>query len=63
MEETLAKLKETWSAIVFLSDPYKAGSDVRLLKIGEEDFETLEADQLAVQVRQAADNLIERGMA
>ena len=49
MEETLAKLKETWGGIVFLSDPYKEGSDVRLLKIGEEDFETLEADQLAVQ--------------
>jgi dynein heavy chain, axonemal len=46
---TLAKLKETWAGINFLSDPYKAGSEVRLLKIGEEDFETLEADQLAVQ--------------
>lgn len=49
MEETLVKLKETWGGIVFLSDPYKEGSDVRLLKIGEEDFEQLEADQLAVQ--------------
>ena len=49
MEDTLAKLKETWAAVVFLSDPYKPGSDVMLLKLGEEDFESLEADQLAVQ--------------
>ena len=49
MEEYLVKLKETWSAVVFLSDPYKPGSDVQLLKLGEEDFESLEADQLGVQ--------------
>jgi len=49
MEDTLRKLKETWATIVFVSDPYKEGSDVRLLKIGEDDFETLENDQLAVQ--------------
>ena len=49
MEDTLTKLKETWAAVVFLSDPYKPGSDVQLLKLGEEDFESLEADQLAVQ--------------
>jgi len=49
MEDTLVKLKETWAAVVFLADPYKAGSDVMLLKIGEEDFESLEGDQLAVQ--------------
>jgi len=49
MEDTLAKLKETWSSVSFLGDPYKPGSEVMLLKLGEEDFESLEADQLAVQ--------------
>jgi dynein heavy chain len=49
MEDTLRKLGETWSAVEFLADPYKEGSDVKLLKISEDDFETLETDQLGVQ--------------
>jgi len=36
-------------AVNWISDPYKEGSDVRLLKLSEDDFETLEQDQLAVQ--------------
>ena len=39
MEIALSKLEEMWSAIVFVSSPYKEGSDVLLLAISEEDFE------------------------
>lgn len=49
MEDTLRKLDETWKAVQWLSESYKEGSSVKLLKLGEEDFESLEADQLAVQ--------------
>jgi dynein heavy chain len=49
MEETLARLKEGWSAVAFVAEPYKEGSPVHLLKINEDDFEALENDQLAVQ--------------
>ena len=48
IENTIQKLGETWSAIFWLDDPYK-DTDVKLLKIGEEDYEALEGDQLAVQ--------------
>jgi dynein heavy chain len=49
MEETLKTLEITWAAIDFVGEPYKEGSNVTLLRIGEEEFETLEADQLTVQ--------------
>jgi len=50
METTLAKLEEVWQVVVWLSEPYKEDDDsVLLLKMSEEDFETLEADQLVVQ--------------
>lgn len=49
MEETLRKLGETWGGVNWVAEPYKEGSDVRLLKLSEEDFETLETDQLGVQ--------------
>ena len=49
MEETLAKLDNAWKGVSWVAEPYKEGSDVSLLKIAEEDFEMLEADQLAVQ--------------
>ena len=48
IEITIGQLKERWSAIVWLMDLYK-DTDVPLLKIAEEDFESLEADQLTVQ--------------
>eukprot|EP00903_Cladosiphon_okamuranus_P015249 g14093.t1 len=48
MEVTLSQLAERWNNIVWGMDPYKGG-DVPLLKIAEEDFEALEADQLVVQ--------------
>ncbi|CAN0458284.1 unnamed protein product, partial [Ectocarpus sp. 12 AP-2014] len=48
MEVTLAQLAERWNNIVWGMDPYKGG-DVPLLKMAEEDFEALEADQLVVQ--------------
>lgn len=49
MEETLVKLENSWKVVVWVAEPYKEGSPVNLLKIAEEDFEMLEADQLAVQ--------------
>lgn len=48
MEVTLQQLDERWAGIEWLMDPYK-DTDVPLLKMQEEDFEALEADQLAVQ--------------
>jgi dynein heavy chain len=48
MEINIAQLGERWLGIEWLMDPYK-DTDVPLLKMGEEDFEALEADQLAVQ--------------
>jgi len=54
MEEMLVKLGETWSSVKWVADPYKEGSDVMLLRIGEEDFEALEADQLGVQSMMAS---------
>jgi dynein heavy chain, axonemal len=49
MEDTLRKLTEAWGAVVWVAEPYKEGSPVKLLKLSEDDFETLETDQLAVQ--------------
>ena len=48
IENTVTAIAERWKAIDWLMDLY-ADSDVPLLKIGEEDFEALEADQLTVQ--------------
>ena len=48
MEVTLANLEKTWSAVVWVTEMYKSTS-VQMVKIGEEDFEVLEADQLSVQ--------------
>ncbi|CAM9266952.1 unnamed protein product [Chrysoparadoxa australica] len=48
MEVTLGQLEERWSSIEWLMDLF-SGTDVPLLKIAEEDFEALEADQLIVQ--------------
>jgi len=48
IEITINQLTERWKAIEWLMDPYK-DTDVPLLKLGEEDFEALEADQLSVQ--------------
>ena len=44
----LGALNERWAKIEFLCDFYK-GTDVPLLKFGEEDYEALENDQLTVQ--------------
>ena len=44
----LGALNERWAKIEFLCDFYK-GTDVPLLKFGEEDYESLENDQLTVQ--------------
>ncbi len=49
MEQTLAKLAEFWQAVVFVEEEYKQGSEIKLLRMAEEDFEALENDQLVVQ--------------
>lgn len=48
IETTLEQLKERWSGIEWLMETYK-DTDIPLLKMAEEDFESLEADQLTVQ--------------
>ena len=48
IENTVQQLKERWSGIEWLMETYK-DTDVPLLKMAEEDFEALEADQLTVQ--------------
>jgi dynein heavy chain, axonemal len=48
METSLTQLNERWLGIEWLMDPYK-DTDIPLLKMSEEDFEALEADQLTVQ--------------
>lgn len=48
IENTLQQLQERWSVITWLMETYK-DTDVPLLKLSEEDFESLEADQLTVQ--------------
>lgn len=52
IEETLIQMDSRWSKIVFTMIPYrKQGSDeeIPLLGIGEEDYESLENDQLMIQ--------------
>jgi dynein heavy chain len=48
IENTLIQLNERWLGIEWLMETYK-DTDVPLLKMAEEDFESLEADQLTVQ--------------
>jgi dynein heavy chain len=48
MEKGLSGLDERWVSIEWFMEKYK-DTDVPLLKLIEEDFEALEADQLAVQ--------------
>lgn len=48
IETTLSQLTERWKGIEWLMETYK-DTDVPLLKMAEEDFEALEADQLTVQ--------------
>ena len=48
MEMTLGQLAERWKSVSWLMETYK-DTDVPLLKLSEEDFESLEADQLTVQ--------------
>ena len=48
IEVTINALNERWLGIEWLMDPYK-DTDIPLLKMAEEDFESLEADQLTVQ--------------
>lgn len=45
IENTLSQISQRWSSIEWLMEPYK-DTDVPLLKLSEEDFESLEADQL-----------------
>jgi dynein heavy chain, axonemal len=47
-EEALAKLEKTWATVEFHMS-YYMDSTVPLLKLSEQDFETLEADQLISQ--------------
>lgn len=55
MEVTLGQLKERWNSVVWGMDLYKGG-DVPLLKIAEEDFESLEVPigRISVRARQAS---------
>jgi dynein heavy chain len=48
IENTVKQLGERWSSIEWLMEHY-GDTDVPLLKMAEEDFEALEADQLTVQ--------------
>ena len=48
-EVQLAALEKTWVAINFVTNPYDKDPSVPLLKMGEEDFEQLEADLLSLQ--------------
>ena len=48
IETTVKQLNERWVGIEWLMELYK-DTDVPLLKMAEEDFEALEADQLTVQ--------------
>ena len=51
MEESLAKLKETWRDIIFTFEDHETsdGGKVQLIKLAEEEYELLENDQLTVQ--------------
>ena len=48
IENAITALSERWQGISWLMEVYK-DTDVPLLKLSEEDFEALEADQLTVQ--------------
>ena len=48
MEKGLEALESRWQSIDWLKDNYK-DTDIPLLKMGDEDFEALEGDTLAVQ--------------
>ncbi len=48
IESTLEQLSGRWKLIEWLMECYP-GTDIPLLKISEEDFETLESDQLTIQ--------------
>jgi len=47
MEKTLLKLEETWKDIAFEFSQHK-NTDIKLIKISEENFEMLEENQVAV---------------
>ena len=49
MEKQLAILKENWACVEWVEEQYQEGSDIYMLRIGEDDFEMLENDQLTVQ--------------
>ena len=52
IEVTLAQMEGRWSKILFTMSPYKkqdSDEEIPLLGIGEEDFESLENDQLMIQ--------------
>ena len=46
METTLETLENTWGSVVWATDPYVSDScsDVELVRMSEEDFETLETE-------------------
>ena len=48
IEVSINNLNDRWKLVEWLMEPYK-DTDVPLLKMAEEDFESLEADQLTVQ--------------
>jgi dynein heavy chain, axonemal len=48
IENSLKTLNERWQTVEWLMEHYK-DTDIPLLKMSEEDFESLEADQLTVQ--------------
>jgi dynein heavy chain len=50
MEQALERLDNTWASVEFAFEPHR-DTEVRLLKMREEDFETLEDNQLVVQAR------------
>jgi dynein heavy chain len=49
MEKQLAILKENWTTVEWYEEQYQEGSDIYMLRIGDDDFEMLENDQLTVQ--------------
>jgi dynein heavy chain, axonemal len=53
IENTVKQLIERWSTISWIMETYK-DTDIPLLKLSEEDFESLEADQLTVQSMMAS---------
>jgi dynein heavy chain len=47
MEKTLAKLEETWTDIKFIFTNHK-DTDIKLIKLDEDDFDMLEENQVQV---------------